>query len=138
MAEQKNIHSEQRKHLRVNIDLDMYLVLVDTNAEGVVSGNDRIKLRHGKINDISLAGLKITTQDMVPALEFHLLSGSITLAVKFTLPKSNGSISAMAKATWFKQVINLQGRYFTMGLKFIEISPQDQSTITTFIAEHKK
>jgi len=138
MAERENINSEQRKHLRVNIDLDMYLVLVDAKAEGIVGGNDRIKLRHGVINDISVAGLKITTQDIAPALEPHLLSGSITLAVKFTLPDSSISLGAIAQVTWFKQVLNLKGRYFTMGLKFIEINPQDQNAIGAFIAGNKK
>ena len=138
MAEQKHINSEKRKHLRVNIDLDMYLVLIDANAEGVVSGNDRIKLRHGTIRDISVAGLKIATQDIAPGLEPYLLSGSITLAIKFTVLKNNIPISAMAQVTWFKQVINLEGRHFTMGLKFIEINPQDQSAISAFIAGHQK
>ena len=138
MAEQKNINSEQRKHIRVNIDLDMHLVLVDAKAEGIVGGNDRIKLRHGVINDISVAGLKMTTQDIAPALEPHLLSGSITLAIKFTLPGSNLPIAATAQVTWFKQIINLHGRRFIMGLKFIEIDPQDQSDISAFVAGHKK
>jgi c-di-GMP-binding flagellar brake protein YcgR len=116
----------------------MYLVLVDTNAAGVVNGKDRIKLRHGAVNDISAAGLKITTQDIEPSLEFHLLSGSITLAVRFILPQSDIPVSAVAKVTWFKQTINLEGRHFTMGLKFIEINPQDQSAISSFIIEHQK
>jgi len=138
MGESAGSSPNKRMHARVNIDLDMHLVLVDTNSAGLVDGKDRIRLRQGKIIDISASGLKITSKDITPSLEYHLLAGTITLAIRFALSEGSSAISAVAKVTWLKQTINLQGRYFTMGLKFIEINPQDQNAISAFILEHKQ
>jgi len=138
MPEPVDYNFNKRVHARVNLDLDMYLVLVDANATGLVDGQDRIKLRRGAIKDISVSGLKITTQDITPNLESHLLSGAITLAIRFNLPNQVDHISALAKVTWLRQVLNLSGRYFLIGLRFLEIKPQDQNMISTFIAEQKR
>ena len=127
----------KRSYARVNIKLDMHLVLVDADAAGLINGKDRIRLRRGTISDLSAAGIKVSTKEINHNLEPHLISGAVTLAVRFTLPGHNTPISATAKAVRFKQIIDLGGRSCTMGLKFVDIDPQDQNAIHAFVAQQQ-
>jgi c-di-GMP-binding flagellar brake protein YcgR len=123
----------QRQHARVNIAIDMHLVLVDAKAVGLLEGKERINLRKGKISDISVAGLKVKTEDLAQGRHFYLLSGAIVVALKFTLPGHTKSISATAQVMRIVHDEDGKAGECTLGLRFIEIDLRDQAIIATFV-----
>jgi len=138
MTGQENSNPEQRKYVRVNIDVDVTLVLVDAKCVGLVDGKDRIKLRHGTIKDLSAAGIRLKINDLPLNLDYHLLSGAIIFAIRFALPGQDTHISAATQAVWLKQAIDLSGRDYILGMKFTELAPEFKSIIEGFVTKHKK
>ena len=124
----------QRKHIRVNIQLDMRMVLVDAKAAGLLEGKERVRLRQGVITDLSLAGIRVETEGLAPALHFHLLSGAIGIATKFNLPDNAQSVSALTKVA--RAMVVADGPKIILGLSFTEISPSCRQALADFIQSH--
>lgn len=124
----------QRKHIRVNIQLDMRMVLVDAKAAGLLEGKERVRLRQGVITDLSLAGIRVETEGLAPALHFHLLSGAIGIAIKFNLPNNSEPVSALTKAV--RVITAGDAPKMVLGLSFTEISPSCRQALVDFIQSH--
>jgi len=127
----------QRQHARVNIAIDMHLVLVDAKSVGLLEGKERINLRKGRISDLSVAGMKVKTDDLAQGRHFYLLSGAIVVALKFTLPGHTKPISATAQVMRIIHDEDGKAGECTLGLRFIEIDLQDQATIAAFVEKSR-
>ncbi len=138
MDDSRFLRRDQRRNTRVDINIDMHLVVFDANSVGLINGGETIKLRSGMITDLSASGLKVETGDLQEQWHFHLLSGGILLAVKFVLPGHKEPVSAVAKVVWAKEVAAQLGVKYTFGLTFTEVSPADKNTIDQFIKNAAK
>ena len=127
--------NSQRKHVRVDIDIDMHLVFVDAKAAGLLDGKERIQLRRGKISNLSVSGMKVRLEDLGQAWHFYLLSGAIVFAIKFSLPGVTQPICATAQVVRIGLNENKEPGLCVLGLKFVDIKPEGQAALNQFIAQ---
>jgi hypothetical protein len=113
------------------------LVIFDAKSVGLVEGKEVIKLRTGFISDLSDVGLKIETNDLNEEWLFHLLSGSILLALKFCLPGGKNPVNAVAQAIWIKHNAGSYGCKYVLGIRFTEMKKTDKDLLNQFIAERR-
>jgi c-di-GMP-binding flagellar brake protein YcgR len=123
----------RRMHARVNIGTELSLVLVDAKSAGILDGKERIHLHRGTISDLSAAGMQVKVSDLAHGWHFHLLSGSIAMAVRFTLPGVPKPISLVANVARIIPDGEQGPDSCSLGLKFVEVSPENKTAIETFI-----
>ncbi|MFH1045490.1 MAG: PilZ domain-containing protein [Candidatus Omnitrophota bacterium] len=117
---------ERRRCVRIDTDID---VLYE-----VLYGNKAHK-RSTLAKNISVGGLNL-------ALEEKLLPDTL-LELQLNIPGSAHSILTQGKIVWVKEIIGRfivqkQERYFSTGVKFLEMSQNDQALLNSFIDHHTK
>ena len=134
----KNLGRDRRYGVRVSLDIVMNLVIFDAEVTGLIRGKDLIKLRRGKVSDISITGLRVETSDIEDQWLFHMLSGRVQIALKLQLPKDKDPINAIGKIVWIDSAGHALHAKRMLGIKFMEISAQDKVKITDYMKTAKK
>lgn len=86
--------------------------------------------------------LRISAWGLNLALEEKLLPDTL-LELQLNIPGSAHSILTQGKIVWVKEIIGRfivqkQERYFSTGVKFLEMSQNDQALLNSFIDHHTK
>ncbi len=136
MENNSNYYQERRKHVRVNINISMNLVVFDTEASGVLTLKDLVSLRKGVMRDISLTGACIDTNDLEERWVRFLKLGTIQIALKFKLPNEEKDINASAKVMWIKRSSASYYKH-TLGVQFVDMDENERMQIMQYIIEHK-
>lgn len=127
---------ERRHNNRLAIEVELRIVLFNAGLSGVLTWQQLMNLRKGLLVDISSTGIKMKTSDLDSAWFYHLTSGGIQVAMKFKLPKLDQELGAMAQVIWVSDnpAVKKDNYKYLVGLKFTQISSQDQEKIADFIA----
>ena len=136
MKKNDNYYQERRKHVRVNINISMNLVVFNTKASGVLTVKDLVSLRRGVMRDISLTGACIDTNDLEERWAKFLKLGNIQIALRFKLPNEDKDISASAKVMWIKKNSHSYYKY-TLGVQFVDMDESERMQIMQYIIRHK-
>ncbi|MBN3038491.1 MAG: PilZ domain-containing protein [Candidatus Omnitrophica bacterium] len=118
--------SERRKSVRIDTDID---VLYE-----VVSG-EKLNRQSSMARNISAGGINL-------ALNEKLLPET-ALRLELDLPQAPHPIMTQGKIVWVKEIserfiMQKTERYFSTGIKFIEMNEQDLNILQNFINHHVK
>ena len=110
---------ERRRFVRLETQADVaYIVLPDGTT------------KRTRAKDVSAGGLRLATD--------RRLAAGTQLQIAMALPGSERPVNAIAEVVWSQQyeVVGKGDRQQSVeiGARFAEIAPQDQETITRFIA----
>jgi c-di-GMP-binding flagellar brake protein YcgR len=117
---------ERRKSTRIDTEVDVrYDVLADKGPKAQLS----------KSRNLSLGGINL-------ALEEKLFPGTV-LKMQLNVPQSPDPIFVQGEIVWVKQISEKftnegKERFFATGIKFTQISPEDEKVLRRFISQRLK
>jgi len=123
--------SERREFVRIKVNLSVRYKLISQTGEAVES-----KIREGTTQNLSGGGLLMVGSIPDIALIPDLLMAKIVIGVNLTLPDSSESIKALTRVAW-AEAFEESSDKCALGLKFKEITKEDQDLIFRFIIKSK-
>jgi c-di-GMP-binding flagellar brake protein YcgR len=129
---------DRRRSVRVEIVASMHLVVFDAQGLGSLKPKEAIKLRTGIVRNISIGGVCLTTNDLIDEWIPAMLSGTIQVALKFSLPSFPQSINATAKTVWIRKNLRSDEHKYILGLEFVDIEDTLRTRIKEYIAGRSK
>ena len=123
---------KQRKNPRARFNASINMVFVDSKSNVALSGQEHFKIHCADIRDLSSIGMMIRTCDFDPQLEPRLLSGEVTISLKFYLPDYTNPIDAIVQVIRIKKESASVAVFYNIGVKFIKIRPMDQAAIDRY------
>ncbi len=121
-----NNTGERRRNFRINTELDVLYEVVS---------NEVIQKRNSMSRNISLGGINLALNEkLVP---------DTTLRLEFNIPKRPKPIFTQGKIVWVEERLEKlrsqkEERFFTTGIKFTQMKPEDEAALYAFIKQNSK
>jgi c-di-GMP-binding flagellar brake protein YcgR len=110
------VNFERRRHPRISVDLPIEYTHIDNNPD----------TRNGRAANASEGGLLVYLPEFVPVGQM------LKITIYFSLPKIQ-KVDLITEVVWIDIPIGEKPAEFRAGLRFFEISHEDQERLTNFL-----